>query len=201
MTVKNLTGYINLQKKVDKHQFIYASKYFCTFFSVYAKFTIDNNTLTSINFFIINYKGRGNFGFYGKSINVVEEHDGVLRIGLKVIPLIGSKEIVSKKLNIDVNKINKVFISGHPLKLLSTDNLVGINTEEYKNIIDQPTNIEGELDRTDDFFNNITTCSKTVLKELAEKNYHPETGIEIKRKTMIAAISNNCRVSLMDVIK
>ncbi|WP_299122702.1 hypothetical protein [uncultured Tenacibaculum sp.] len=65
---KELTGYVKIKEK-EKYQFIYASKCYDTFFSVYAKFTEEGEKIKEIELFIVNYDGNLNLGFITNNLN------------------------------------------------------------------------------------------------------------------------------------
>lgn len=81
-----LKGYLKISDNTN-FQFVYASQCYQTFFSIYAKFTVDKKgKLQTIEFKLVNYKGTINLGFYEKTLNskYVELDDGTLRIPLLI---------------------------------------------------------------------------------------------------------------------
>ncbi|PQJ19920.1 hypothetical protein [Tenacibaculum sp. SG-28] len=181
---KNLTGYVNLENTSD-YQFIYASQSFGTFYCFYAKFaftTINGKEmLSSIDFYVKNYKGQFKIYFKKDIVNrVLLDKNGMLRIGIPVVPIIGKKEnartenLLDKE--IEKKQIDSIYLRRYALKLRN-DPKEGIEDGFYKGM-----DIEDLV------------CKKEDNEAISFTDFM-ESEIDLQ------AIGMNCRESLVKVDK
>lgn len=169
-----LTGHLNFDNK-DDYQFIFSTLQWVTFYCVYARIiTDDDNNLTSLDFYIENYKGpkRG----FKNNIDKIEFNDGILRIGAKISTRSNNYELNKsvKHLNINKKNLKSIFF-----------------TRDEKYFDDLSTYSERDLT---DFTNELDPLEIGEYDSLLERLLKPKEDF-----TSAAAVGTNCRTSFIKV--
>ncbi|QTD37592.1 hypothetical protein JL193_16225 [Polaribacter batillariae] len=173
---KNLTGYVNI-KDIFNYQFIFGTLSKGSFFCIFVQFTTEKNILTKINFHLKAYRGGNSFSFKDRTIKDIHLKDGILQIGCYFKKGSSQLDSVSKDLNFDIKKIEKIYFTTLPKQIskilkeeISKEEIIHTINTQYNQEVDYYENYEQLLEKDSDF----------IIKSSA-------------------AIGGNCITSLMEV--